>query len=70
MAVRTASPALSTRVGRVYREAWRAYRAHPTALLVPVTEALAVSVALIVWFPEVSRVALNVFEPLSPTKKV
>src|SRR2546430_5549824 len=35
MAVRTASPALSTRVGRVYREAWRAYRAHPTALLVP-----------------------------------
>ena len=35
MAVRTASPALRTRVGRVYQEAWRTYRAHPAALLVP-----------------------------------
>ncbi len=35
MAVRTASPALGTRVGRVYQEAWRTYRAHPAALLVP-----------------------------------
>ena len=35
------------------------------ALLVPVTEALAVSVALIVWLPEVLSVALKVPVPLT-----